>query len=92
VQCDASNATAKQVNLKLRIAIMSDNRSPRRTFGRTMPHQSHHHFEFVCVDCAARVIRWGEFDAPPLCCAGCAYIREHPDIPDHVRDVLRGDY
>lgn len=46
--------------------------------------------EFICEDCGDDVHKFGEHDGLSVC-ATCRYIREHPDMPEHIKALLRGD-
>ncbi|MCK1670335.1 hypothetical protein [Bradyrhizobium sp. 150] len=49
-----------------------------------------HAHEFICTDCGDQVHKFGDHDGLDVC-ATCRYIREHPDMPEHIKRLLRGD-
>lgn len=46
--------------------------------------------EFICEDCGANVCAVGYHDGVPVCLT-CRFIREHPDMPEHIKEYLRND-
>lgn len=46
--------------------------------------------EFTCTDCGVPTFVFGDHDGVPVC-ATCRYIREHPDMPEHAKRLLRGE-
>lgn len=46
--------------------------------------------EFICADCGDDVYKFGHHDGLPVC-ATCRYIREHPELPEEAKRLLRGD-
>ncbi|MGY3278094.1 hypothetical protein [Bradyrhizobium sp. S3.7.6] len=48
-----------------------------------------HAHEFVCTDCGDHIHKYGDHDGLPVC-ATCRYIREFPDMPEHIKECLRG--
>lgn len=46
--------------------------------------------EFICADCGANVCAVGYHDGVPVCLT-CRFIREHPDMPEHIKEYLRND-
>jgi DNA-directed RNA polymerase subunit RPC12/RpoP len=46
--------------------------------------------EFVCEDCGDQVHKFGDHDGVSVC-ATCRFIREHPDMSERYKAILRGD-
>lgn len=46
--------------------------------------------EFICTDCGVPVFKFGGHDGVSVC-STCRYIREHPDMPDEIKRMLRGE-
>lgn len=46
--------------------------------------------EFICEDCGSHVYTFGPHDTLPVC-STCRFIRQHPEMPDKVKRVLRGE-
>jgi hypothetical protein len=46
--------------------------------------------EFTCEDCGDEVHKFGDHDGLSVCFT-CRHIREHPDMPEHIKQLLRGE-
>jgi hypothetical protein len=47
-------------------------------------------FQFICRDCGYEIFVFGERWSEPLC-ATCRWLADHPDMPESVKAMLRGE-